>query len=131
MWPRWLVVTMVCLVLALLAAVISFSINPQDQTLESTQPTPTPVPTWTTFVPVMSPQCAAMLEAADTLYDTSTTNEQQLLKIADLAVKGAQQGNADKLIEAGKTVEKAQSLTPKLQKARTKFLNQYRKCAES
>ena len=130
MWPRWLVVTMVCLVLALLAAVISFSINPQDQTLESAQPTPIPTETYTTFVPQMPAECYDMLEAADTLYDTSTTNEQQLLKIADLAVKGAQQGNADKLLEAGKTIEKAQSLTPKLQKARTKFLDQYRKCAD-
>jgi len=132
-WPRWLVVTFVCLVLCLVAAVISFSINPQDQTLESAEPTPTPLPTatWTVYVPVMSPQCAEMLETADTLYDTSVLNEQQLLAVAKLAVDGAEQGSATKLIEAGKTVEKAQKLTPKLKAARTKFLDQYRKCADS
>lgn len=130
-WPRWLQVTTAVLGGVLIGIGVTLFAGPVQGQPATTTVIPQPGPTWTSYVPQMPLKCQDMLDAADALYDTSTTNEQLLLRISTLAVDGTQEKSPAKLLQAGKAIEQAQKLSPKLKAARNKFLDIYQECAKA
>jgi hypothetical protein len=128
-WPDWLKVSLVGLVGLLIGLFLATAARPSGDPapVAAAQPTAT----WTSYVPEMPYACRDMLDAADALYDTSNTNEQTSLKFMKQVVDGVKSNSPNKLIAAGRTIEQAEKLTPKLKAARQKFLDQYQECAKS
>lgn len=127
-WPYWLRSTFILLWIALIGFSVAYAVqHPEADATPTTVVVPRPGPT--VQVSVMPFECHDMLEAADAVYDASTSSEQASLKAATLAAEGAQEQNPAKLIAAGKAIEEAQKWQGRMKTVRANFLKQYKECS--
>jgi hypothetical protein len=131
-WPRWLQFVLVGLIMLLVGTVTgTLAMAESSPPVASVAPVPAPTSTYTSFVPEMPWECTDMLERGDTLYDASTTWEQDTLKAVQLTLAGLKSKKPDQLLEAGRQYEKAEKFTKSFSAARLAFIKQFEKCRDA
>jgi hypothetical protein len=126
-FPGWVQAVVTVLLISLAAAVSAYATALAAVPSTTTTVTRVEYRDWPVYV-IDLPNCRDMIKSYDRLFDKSITNEQQLLKVAKLAVDGANDMDPAKLIEAGKVIDQSEKLTPQLKAVRLKALDNQKAC---